>query len=226
MRQVEFCRHNIAVLLPNHIISNGEYSADYSITLIIVAKSFYDELVSRESFRGYLKYKNQPNHQLSDEQFDKVTTIISIIRLVSENDHPKRREMLANLLDILFYALTRYRGEEEQPTATESRNTNLFNRFYDLLINNYHKEHRTGWYADNLCLTPKYLSKIICDTTGKSASEWINEVIILHAKRLLRTRTDLTIQQIAYELGFVENASFCRFFRHETGMTPSEYRNK
>lgn len=223
MQPVVFNTHDIAVLLPNHIVSRGEFTEDYSVTIIVVSKAFYDELVTRESFSGYMKYKHHPNYHLNDEQYKKVCMMMNGIRLICESEHPKRHEMLANLFDILFYALTRYRGEENQPSE-ESRDAHLFNQFYDLLINHYHEHHEVGWYAEKLCLTPKYFSSVINQTTGKSAADWINEVVIVHAKRLLFTRSDMTVQQVAYELGFKENSTFCRFFRHETGLTPKQYR--
>lgn len=225
MQPVEFHQHDIAVMLPDHIIGNGQCSADYRITVIIIARSFFDELVNREAFRGFLKYKNRPNYHLNEEQYKQITTILATLRLVVEIEHPKRIESIANLLDILFYALTDYRGDE-QLNKEDKRNTHLFNSFYDLLIDNYHLQHEIEWYAQKLCLTPKYFSGVIRQITGKSAAKWINEVLILHAKRLLHTRRDMNVQQIAYELGFKENATFCRFFKDQTGLRPSEYRKK
>ena len=198
---------------------------DYKVTLIIISRAFYEELGNRESFRDYLKYKTNPNFQLSEEQYNKVITILNTLQLIVDSEHPKRHETLANLLDILLYALTRYRGEENQ-AKEESHNTHLFNSFYDLLISNYQCQHKIEWYAKQLCLTPKYLSTIIRQITGKSAAKWIDEVVVLHAKRLLHTRRDMNVQQIAYELGFKENATFCRFFKDQTGLRPSEYRKK
>ena len=225
MQPVEYHQHDIAVMLPDHIIGNGKCTEDYSITMIIIARSFYEELIHRESFRGFLKYKNRPNYHLNDEQYKQVTTILATLRLVVEIDHPKRIESIANILDILFFALTDYRGKEYFDKE-EKRNTHLFNSFYDLLIDNYRQQHEIGWYAEKLCLTPKYFSGVIRQITGKSAAQWINEILILHAKRLLTTRRDLNIQQIAFELGFKGNANFCRFFKDQTGFRPSEYRRE
>lgn len=225
MQPVEYHQHDIAVMLPDHIIGNGKCTEDYSITMIIIARSFYEELINRESFRGFLKYKNRPNYHLNDEQYKQVTTILATLRLVVEIDHPKRIESIANILDILFFALTDYRGKEYFDKE-EKRNTHLFNSFYDLLIDNYRQQHEIGWYAEKLCLTPKYFSGVIRQITGKSAAQWINEILILHAKRLLTTRRDLNIQQIAFELGFKGNANFCRFFKDQTGLRPSEYRRE
>lgn len=223
MQPVEFVQRNIAVILPDHIISNNNYSEDYKVTLIIISRAFYEELVHRESFRDYLKYNTKPNFLLNEDQYQKVQTILNTLRIIVESRHPKRHETLANILDILFYALMRYRGEEKTERFV-SYSTHLFSSFYNLLINNYYTYHKVDWYAQQLCLTPKHLSTSIRKTTNKSAAKWIDEVIILHAKRLLYTRHDMTVQQIAFELGFKENATFCRFFKDQTGLRPSEYR--
>lgn len=223
MQPVEFQPHDIAILLPDHIIGKGEHTDDYYITMIIIARSFFEQLINRESFSGFLKYKNQPNYHLNEEQYRQITTILATLRLVIEIEHPKRLESIANMLDILFYALTDYRGEKSLD-KDDKRNSYLFNSFYDLLIDNYQQQHEIGWYAEKLCLTPKYFSYAIRQITGKSAAQWINEVLVLHAKRLLYTRRDMNIQQIAYELGFKGNPNFCRFFKDQTGLRPSEYR--
>ena len=225
MRPIEFKQHDIAVMLPDHIIGHGECSEDYSTTMIVIDREFFDQLTNREAFSGYLKYKNHPNYHLNEEQYSQINTILATLRLVIEIDHPKRIESLANLLDILFYALTDYRGEESLD-KNENRNTFLFNSFYDLLIENYQQHHEIAWYSEKLCLTPKYFSGVIRQITGKSAAQWINEVLVLHAKRLLYTRRDMNVQQIAYELGFKGNANFCRFFKDQTGLRPSEYRKQ
>lgn len=223
MRPIEFKQHDIAVTLPDHIIGHGECSEDYSTTMIVIDREFFDQLTNREAFSGFLKYKDQPNYHLNEEQYSQVTTILATLRLVVEIHHPKRTESLANLLDILFNALTDYRSDELL-YQVEVRNAHLFNAFYDLLINNYKEQHEIAWYAEKLCLTTKYFSGVIRRITGKSAAQWIDEILILHAKRLLFTRRDMNIQQIAFELGFKGNANFCRFFKDQTGMRPSQYR--
>ena len=225
MLPIEFKQHDIAVMLPDHIIGHGECSEDYSTTMIVIDREFFDQLTNREAFSGYLKYKNHPNYHLNEEQYSQINTLLATLRLVIEIDHPKRIESLANLLDILFYALTDYRGEESLD-KNENRNTFLFNSFYDLLIENYQQHHEIAWYSEKLCLTPKYFSGVIRQITGKSAAQWINEVLVLHAKRLLYTRRDMNIQQIAFELGFKGNANFCRFFKDQTGLRPSQYRKQ
>jgi AraC-like DNA-binding protein len=81
-----------------------------------------------------------------------------------------------------------------------------------------------AFYADKLCLTPKYLSKLIKQASGKSAPEWIDNFVILEAKNLLKY-TNLAIKEIVFQLHFPNQSVFYKFFKAHTGMTPSEYRN-
>ena len=224
MEHKAFVRKEVGVTLPNTILTYSAVSPDYRVLLIIISKEFFNEMVQHSSFMDYKKYYYHPSCHLSEEQFENILSIIHVLRLISNSPHPKRRETLENILDILFYALTRYRGEEGGKSDKETRNEQLFSRFYDLLMQEYRTHHDLGWYAEQLFLSPKYFSQVIRQTTEKSAAEWIDIVLVMQAKKLLRTRRDLTIQQVAFELGFNENASFCRFFKDQTGLRPKEYR--
>ena len=107
---------------------------------------------------------------------------------------------------------------------TTTRSRMIFEHFIRL-VSEYHTRHRNvGFYADKLCLTPKYLSKLIKTASGKSAPEWIDSYVILEAKNLLKY-SDITIKEIVYRLNFPNQSVFYKFFKARTGMTPSEYRN-
>lgn len=216
--------HDIGVTLPNHIFSYSSVSPDYRATLVIISPAIYKYLIHRESFIDYQKYHNRPALTLTDEQFGKVKDIIQVLRYISESAHPRRKEALGNLLDILFYALTRYRGEEKAEKVANTRGEQLFRKFYDLLLVHYNKQHTAIWYAEQLNLTAKYFSLTIQCATGKTPSKWIAEMLTEQAKGLLTNRRDMTVQQVAYELGFKENATFCYFFKQQTGLRPSEFR--
>lgn len=79
--------------------------------------------------------------------------------------------------------------------------------------------------ADLLCVTPKYLSQVIRNVSGKLAGKWITDFVILEAKALLKGGK-LTIQQIADNLNFANQSFFGRWFKDNVGMSPSEYRNQ
>lgn len=100
----------------------------------------------------------------------------------------------------------------------------VFQQFMKLIHENYSKEHQVIYYADRLCISPKYLSRLCKEISGKSAPEWIDTYIMLDAKNLLKYST-MPIKEIVYRLSFSNQTVFYKFFKKHTGMTPTEYRN-
>lgn len=111
---------------------------------------------------------------------------------------------------------------EEQPDKAGMRRSNYVKDFMRLLQENHRRERSVAFYASKLFISTKYLSLIIKEATGKSAAEWIDEYVILEAKNLLRFSSK-NVQQIAYELNFSNQSSFGKYFKHITGMSPTEF---
>lgn len=106
----------------------------------------------------------------------------------------------------------------------EAGNTILRN-FRNLVEENHHKLHAAGEYGRMLHVTPDHLNKVVKTLTGKSAKEYIQDRIILSAKRQLYF-TDLSSKEIAFQLGFSESSNFSAFFKKKTGFSPSAYREQ
>lgn len=99
----------------------------------------------------------------------------------------------------------------------------LYVKEFMQLLNDYHCTERTvSFYASRLYISPKYLSAVLRAATGRSAMEWIDQYVMLEAKNLLRF-SDKNIQQIAYELNFRSQSAFGKYFKNQSGMTPSEF---
>lgn len=98
-----------------------------------------------------------------------------------------------------------------------------FCRFMQVLSQSYKAERRVEFYASKLCITPKYLSALIKEVSGKRPSEWIEELVMLEAKSLLRY-SKITIQEIAYQLNFPNSSFFGKYFKRYTGLSPKNYR--
>lgn len=87
----------------------------------------------------------------------------------------------------------------------------------------HHSHHRDlAFYAGKLCISQKYLSHVIKEATGRSATEWIAEYVVMEAKNLLRY-SNKNVQQVAYSLNFPTQSSFGKYFKHVTGVSPSEF---
>ena len=104
---------------------------------------------------------------------------------------------------------------------SKSRKEYIFERFYETLVESYQSERSVKFYADQLCLTPKHLSGVVKEVSGKTVGEWIDEFVILEAKALLNS-SSMNIQEIADRLSFANQSFFGKYFKHYTGMSPKE----
>ncbi|MDE6261747.1 MAG: helix-turn-helix domain-containing protein, partial [Muribaculaceae bacterium] len=85
------------------------------------------------------------------------------------------------------------------------------------------EERRPGFYAERLNISPIYLNEIVKVITGLSASQFIKNEIVLFAKRELFHTSD-SVKEIAYRLGFTDNAYFTRLFTETAGVSPGKFR--
>ena len=109
--------------------------------------------------------------------------------------------------------------KEDRP---KSRRSGYVSDFFQLVHEYHRRERSVSFYADKLFISPKYLSLIIKEATGRSAADIIDDYVILEAKNLLRF-SGKNIQQVSYELNFPNQSSFGKYFKHLVGMSPSEY---
>jgi AraC-like DNA-binding protein len=101
----------------------------------------------------------------------------------------------------------------------------VLEKYLKVVQDNYKEQRGLEFYADKLCVTSKHLSKVIKETSGKPANDWIDELVALEAKALLKS-TNMTIQQISDELNFPSQSFFGKYFKRVAGVSPSEYKVK
>lgn len=101
----------------------------------------------------------------------------------------------------------------------------MFERFIRAVSESYKEERSVSYYADKMFLTAKHLSTVVKEISGKTAGEWIDSLVVLEAKALLKS-SELSIQEIADELHFANQSFFGKYFKHHTGMSPKEYRRQ
>ena len=143
-----------------------------------------------------------------------------------EADNPFRRGVLSGYMQVLTYNAFRYlllpdSSAGEQRTKS-SREQELYTRFVDEVRKEYVRQRSIGYYADRLCVTPKYLSQVVHRASGRFAGEWIADFVILEAKALLKSRK-YAVQQVADMLNFANQSFFGKYFKKHVGCSPSEY---
>jgi AraC-like DNA-binding protein len=105
----------------------------------------------------------------------------------------------------------------------KDRSGDYFKQLISLLHEHYRSERSVEFYADKMNLTPKHLSRVVRNHSGKSVHQWIDEFVVLEIKNLLKY-SDMSIQQISYELNFPNPSFMGQYFKRITGKTPGEYR--
>ena len=110
-----------------------------------------------------------------------------------------------------------------EPATPGMARRNNYVRDFIKLVHEYHRRERSvSFYASKLFISSKYLSMLVREASGRSAAEWIDDYVILEAKNLLRF-SGKNIQQIAYDLNFSNQSAFGKYFKHLTGMSPTEF---
>ena len=230
MKPIKFCAHDYSLVYPDHPILAKETSEDYHSTLLIISSSFYNDLRPRLAYGNSLVFHSQPTFHLSDEHYLCVCDTIKLLKFIIGFDCPSQKELTIGILDVMSKLVDNFRQiddiAEQQPDTDTVGGSLLFKRFYDLLAMHY-KEHReVQYYAQLLCLSPKYCGSLIKKEMGITASQCIANYIIIQAKTLLHYRPDLTIQEISQQLGFDDATSFSRYFKASVGISPKEYRQQ
>lgn len=135
------------------------------------------------------------------------------------------KNRLQNALLEAYDLVLRRAGEQLRQTENTSRQQEIFARFMDLVGRHYAEEREVSYYAEQLCISTRYLSSIVRSVTNHTAKEIIDHTVLLEIKSLLQT-TDLSVQEIAYRLNFPDQSYLGRFFRKQTGLSPTRFRQK
>lgn len=117
-----------------------------------------------------------------------------------------------------------FRLQTDIQAVSRSREQTIFDRFISLVNQYCCEHHQIGYYAERMCLTERYLTTVIRQTSGTTAKDWIDRALITLIKIELR-HTDKPAAQIAEEMHFANPSFFSKYFHRLTGMTPLKYKN-
>ena len=144
---------------------------------------------------------------------------------LQEEDNIFREGALRGYTQVLMYNAYNYFTKTRnhvEVSSEYSRNQEIYARFMQAVQKNYMRERSIIYYADLLCISPKYLSQVIKNVTGRLAGEWIAGYVILEAKALLKSNK-YTVQQVCDMLNFANQSFFGKYFKRKTGMSPRTY---
>ena len=212
-------------IIAGQIMEYKYISEDFLGLFIVMSNKFTDSLMpeAHERLPLSLSIRDNPVIPLNEESLEGMINYFNMLkRMALEKNHPHRLEVARHLTLAFFYG-----GSVEFHKFTDNNKKShrevLLDKFLHL-VQMYHKKERgLEFYAEKLELSPKHLSKVIKETSDKSANDLIDEHVVLEAKALLKS-TNMTIQQISDELNFPSQSFFGKYFKRVTGMSPKEYK--
>lgn len=212
----------LLTLMPGQIIEWVEHSPNIMGYAIALSKRFIDMLNLPGWQQQYMAMYNNPLSIITPDTMQPLRVFYAILyRAAEDTQNPFRLQVIENLIRVFYYGGL---GSFHAPTQnTSSIKNSIVERFMTLVQEHYRSQRLISFYADKLCITPKYLSKLVKENTGRSAGEWIESYVILEARAMLQS-ADMTIQQIASTLNFPNQSFFGKYFKRATGISPKRYR--
>lgn len=173
------------------------------------------------------KVKRMPvSHMEPDMMEESLMIYNEIKKKLSNPDYRFKEEVAKSYIQIMlcnFFDRFVQKNETTEEQAPKSRKEELFKNFIKLVKDNYLNHRAITFYADKLCVSPKYLSSVVHKVSEKYATDWINQYVILEAKSMLRME-DTNIKDVSNHLNFANQSFFAKFFKKHTGYTPKEYK--
>ncbi len=213
--------HTVAVIYPNHRLCTVSHTDDYRATLIIAHASLLNDPMLQAISQLRYRYEPHPNVKLDKQEYRIITHVVEGMREIKRLNLPDQRMLMTRLLEFLLRLLSQYRKSKLNEAVSDKQ---ISMRFHNDLKQHFRKHRDVGFYAAQACLSTKHFSAVVKQETGHTAAYWIHHQVVVEAKLLLHIRHDLTVQAIADLLGFEDQATFSRYFRRETGQSPTDFR--
>jgi AraC family transcriptional regulator, transcriptional activator of pobA len=183
-------------------------------------KLFMKELLQQFSF---LQFNDDPIVKV-----DKKTALFSVQLLEKlEWEYKKNRQCSVDLVASILLSLFLEIKIFTQPVKLTGENAanRIAGGYKNLLLKHVFENKKLNFYAKTLSVSPEHLNRSVKAAFGKTAHQYMDEMILLEAKVLL-TQSTFNVSEIAYKIGKENPGDFIRFFKSKTGITPKQYRNE
>lgn len=227
LRDYEIRRGSYLLIGANDPFYIAEKSEDFRIDVVRAGDSIFDL-----SYDDILKQRlekliiQKPTNIINNKKLLMFHIIHSYLKVMIKERHDFYRDMIIfEYIKIFLYEACHILDDTQSEGTPKSKERNITGHFFQLVENGYKENRKVDSYAEKIGISAKHLAYVIKKTTGKYPSEWLENYVLLEAKKLLRN-TDLSIQEISYDLNFSTPSHFGKFFKNQTGMTPKEFRNR
>lgn len=216
----------VVIVMYDQICQPMSYSEDLKCRAIVMSKEFSDSMFANSSSLMPLKNLVSDNPVIDTKDSENAFGMLFdlLLNIAKSPLTEFKLEAAKHLTLSMFYGYSHQTYQYNETKLVNSRKKELYNLFLEK-VEAYHKQEREVlFYADKLCVTPKYLSQILKEVSGHTGLEIIEEYTITTCKALLSSTT-MSVQQISDEMNFPSQSVFGKYFKRLTGLSPKEYRN-
>ncbi|MGI6232280.1 MAG: helix-turn-helix domain-containing protein [Prevotella sp.] len=229
-KQTTIHKSQIIMFPPNTRFENMLFSVDFQCKVLLIT----DQII-RQFLRPYLQRWNEMMYtnsiqpiDLSEMDLQFISRTYEIVQFCLQDDSNNFRDEIiqrfiqGGLLGLIG-KFSKESSDAKLPRKTQG--SDIFPRFLDLLQNERSNFRTVADYASRLCITPKYLTVICKQHSGKTAQQWIKEYKLADIEYYLKA-TDKSVKEVSNILNFPNPSFFCKYVREHLGTSPQEYRNK
>jgi AraC family transcriptional activator of pobA len=164
--------------------------------------------------------------RITEQQSGTLSNSLSLLSDISKSCEDHKQVTLQHMLKVcLSIFASFFENEIRKNTSGNLRPAIITSEFRKSLAKQFKTVKSPAAYAGEMNITPSYLNEVVKETTGQPVSYWIQNEVILEAKRLL-CYTHLSVKEIAFTLGYEDHAYFSRLFRKTTGKSPGQFREE
>lgn len=205
-------------------------SADTRFLLMALNNNFYFPFITQGDTAELLRgLADHPVCHLNDAEVRQAVDIYNDLKLLlNQEEKPLYIYEIAKgmVQAFSFTIFSRLMSERNSIKHRDgNRSHEIYTQFLREVERHYMQQRDIKFYADRLCLTPKYLSQIVYKESGSYAGEHIKSYVIVEAKALIKSHK-YTMQQISDMLNFASLSFFSKYFKSATGFSPIQYQNQ
>ncbi len=217
---------DILIVTDRHVVDSYKHSPDMEGLCMMMSVNFFREIIQNvgDISSLFLFSRLHPVMRLEQKEINTFKEYFQAIkRKINDESNHFRKDLIRTLLLAMFYDLSNIIYRVKNDGKPQTRAQIIFTKFIKLVEQNFRQERRVSWYAEQLCITAKYLSETVKSASQRTPNEWIDNYVILELRVQLKKSTK-NIKEIAEELNFPNQSFLGKYFKEHVGMSPSKYR--
>lgn len=220
---------DLLISFGNQVFDEQHIDENFHGKAVLMSRTFAQNcIVGLNKMWPYLIYlMEHPVLELSAEEQSWIIDCYHLInRRLNKRSGRYMREATESLVRAFYFEICNLLDARVQPTSqsqTQTRAYTIFDQFIRLVSAHYKNERSVEWYSSEMCLTPKHLSEVVKQVSGRTAGQWITTLVIIEIKSML-TNTSLSIKEITDEMNFPNQSFLGKYFKNVEGISPTDFR--